>query len=221
MLEVGNKELLQKLIVTGIGTDIGKTVVSAILTQALKASYWKPIQAGELDNSDSIKVKQWCDNTVSILPEFVRLKNPLSPHIASEMEGIQLSLSNFSIPEVNQNLIIESAGGLMVPINNEGLLFIDLIEKWNLPVILVSKHYLGSINHTLLSAEVLKNKNIKVEGIIFVGDENKATESIILKKTGFNCITRIPLVEEINPTFIQQEAKKIIHFFETSSTTIL
>lgn len=211
----------QQFIVTGIGTDIGKTVVSAILIQALKASYWKPIQAGELDNSDSIKVKQWCDNTVFILPEFVRLKNPLSPHIASEMEGIQLLLNDFSIPEVNGNLIIESAGGLMVPINNEGLLFVDLIEKWNLPVILVSKHYLGSINHTLLSAEVLKNKNIKVEGIIFIGDENKATESIILKKTGLNCITRIPLTEEVNSSFIQQEAKKIIHFFETSSTKIL
>lgn len=211
----------KQFIVTGIGTDIGKTVVSAILTQALKASYWKPIQAGELDNSDSIKVKRWCNDTITILPEYIRLKNPLSPHIASEMEGIQLSLSDFSIPEVNGNLIIESAGGLMVPINNEGLLFIDLIKKWNLPVILVSKHYLGSINHTLLSAEVLKNKNVPVEGIIFVGDENKATESIILKKTGLNCITRIPLAEEVNSTFIQQEAKKIIHFFETSSTTIL
>lgn len=211
----------KQFIVTGIGTDIGKTVVSAILTQAFKASYWKPIQAGELDNSDSIKVKQWCDDSVSILPEFVRLKNPLSPHIASEMEGIQLSLNDFSLPEVTGNLIIESAGGLMVPINNEGLLFIDVIKKWELPVILVSKHYLGSINHTLLSAEVLKNQNIQVEGIIFIGNENIATESIILNKTGLKYITRIPLTSEINKEFIQEQAKRISFLFETSSTPIL
>lgn len=211
----------KQFIITGIGTDIGKTVVSAILTQTLKASYWKPIQAGELENSDSIKVKQWCDDSVSILPEFIQLKNPLSPHIASEMEGIQLSLNDFSIPEVNGNLIIESAGGLMVPINNEGLLFIDLIQKWNLPVILVSKHYLGSINHTLLSAEILKSKNIKVEGIIFVGDENKATESIILKSTGLTCIARIPLAKEVNSSFIQSEAKKLSTLLQSSSKSIL
>lgn len=211
----------KQFIVTGIGTDIGKTVVSAILTQAFKASYWKPIQAGELDNSDSIKVKQWCDDSVSILPEFVRLKNPLSPHIASEMEGIQLSLNDFSLPEVTGNLIIESAGGLMVPINNEGLLFIDVIKKWELPVILVSKHYLGSINHTLLSAEVLKNQNIQVEGIIFIGNENIATESIILNKTGLKYITSIPLTSEINKEFIQEQAKRISFLFETSNTPIL
>lgn len=211
----------KQFIVTGIGTNIGKTVVSAILAQAFKASYWKPIQAGELDNSDSIKVKQWCDNSVSILPEFVRLKNPLSPHIASEMEGIQLTISDFSIPEVIGDLIIESAGGLMVPINNEGLLFIDLIQEWNLPVILVSKHYLGSINHTLLSAEVSKSKNIKVEGIIFVGDENKASESIILKATGLACIARIPLASEVNSTFIQCEAKKLSTQFQSTSKSIL
>lgn len=211
----------KQFIVTGIGTDIGKTVVSAILTQAFKASYWKPIQAGELDNSDSIKVKSWCDNSISIIPEFFRLKNPLSPHAASELDNISISLKDLSLPNLDGNLIIESAGGLMVPINNEGLLFIDVIKKWGLPVILVSKHYLGSINHTLLSAEVLKNQNIQVEGIIFIGNENIATESIILKKTGLKYITSIPFTSEINKEFIQEQAKKISLLFKTPSKPIL
>lgn len=200
---------MKRFIVTGIGTDIGKTVVSAILVEALQATYWKPVQAGELENSDSIKIKKWCSESVQILPEAFRLTEPVSPHLAASIDNLNISTKYLKIPELEGDLIIEGAGGILVPLNNEGLLFIDVVKYWDLPVILVSRHYLGSINHTLLTAEILINSNIKVEGIVFVGDENKATEEIILKKTGLPLIARIPLVKEINKEFIQKEANRI------------
>jgi dethiobiotin synthetase len=200
---------MKRFIVTGIGTDIGKTVVSAILVEALQAAYWKPVQAGDLENSDSTKIKKWCSESIQILPEAFRLTAPVSPHLAASIDNLNISTDYLKIPELEGDLIIEGAGGILVPLNNEGLLFIDVVKYWDLPVILVSRHYLGSINHTLLTAEILKNNNIKVEGIVFVGDENKATEEIILKKTGLPLIARIPLVKEINKEFIQKEANRI------------
>ena len=200
---------MKKFIVTGIGTDIGKTVVSSILAEALKATYWKPVQAGDLDNSDSIKIKKWCSESVQVLPEVFRLSQPLSPHSAAEIDNIKITANDLVLPEVDGNFILEGAGGIMVPLNQEGLLFVDLIPMWNLPVILVSRHYLGSINHTLLTAEILQNRGAKIEGVIFVGDENKSTESIILSKTKLKLIARIPIVEEITSEFIKDQAKKI------------
>ena len=200
---------MKKFIVTGIGTDIGKTVVSSILAEALKATYWKPVQAGDLDNSDSIKIKKWCSESVQVLPEVFRLSQPLSPHSAAEIDNIKITANDLVLPEVDGNFILEGAGGIMVPLNQEGLLFVDLIPMWNLPVILVSRHYLGSINHTLLTAEILQNRGTKIEGVIFVGDENKSTESIILSKTKLKLIARIPIVEEITSEFIKDQAKKI------------
>ena len=199
--------MFKQIIVTGIGTDIGKTIVSAILTEALQGSYWKPIQAGDLDASDSLKVKALCSEHITILPETYRLNKAISPHAAANIDGIKIE--NIKIPSINSNLIIEGAGGLMVPLNNDGLLYSDLIKEWNIPVILVSKHYIGSINHTLMTAEILKNKNIQVEGIIFVGDENIPSESIILKLTKLKYITRIPFVKEVTKEFIQKEAFKL------------
>ena len=200
---------MKKFIVTGIGTDIGKTVVSSILAEALKATYWKPVQAGDLDNSDSIKIKKWCSESVQVLPESFRLSQPLSPHSAAEIDNIKITANDLVLPEVDGNFILEGAGGIMVPLNQEGLLFVDLIPMWNLPVILVSRHYLGSINHTLLTAEILQNRGAKIEGVIFVGDENKSTESIILSKTKVKLIARIPIAEEITSEFIKDQAKKI------------
>ena len=200
---------MKQFIVTGIGTDIGKTVVSAILSEALNATYWKPIQAGDLDNSDSIKIKKLCSESVTVLPEAFRLTQPLSPHSAFEIDKIEITENELKLPEVNGNFILEGAGGIMVPINKEGLLFLDLFPLWNLPVILVSRHYLGSINHTLLTAEILQNRGIKIQGIIFVGDENSATESIILHKTKLKLIARIPIVHVITKEFIKDQASKI------------
>ncbi len=195
--------------VTGIGTNVGKTVVSAILSESLKATYWKPVQAGDLDNSDSIKVNRLTSDDVNVLDEKYRLNTPASPHLAAEIDGINIQLSDFSLPTVDGNLIVEGAGGLMVPMNNQGDLYIDLIQKFNLPVILVSMHYLGSINHTLLSIEALKSRNIQIEGIVFVGDENQATEKIILQKTNVRMIARIPLTETVTSDFIKDQSSKI------------
>ena len=198
-----------KFIISGIGTDVGKTVASAIIAQALEATYWKPVQAGDLHFSDSVKVDQWTDEKVIVLPERYRLNQPMSPHAAADIDKIFIQSNDFQIPVVEGNLIIEGAGGLMVPVNSEGLLYIDLFQKWNVPVILISRHYLGSINHTLLSAEALKSRNIPVEGIVFIGDENSATESIILQVTGFKMIGRIPIAEEVNRSFVKEQAQEM------------
>jgi dethiobiotin synthetase len=196
-------------IISGIGTDVGKTVASAIIAQALEATYWKPVQAGDLHFSDSMKVDHWTDEKVIVLPERYLLNQPMSPHAAADIDKVFIQSDDFQIPVVEGNLIIEGAGGLMVPVNSDGLLYIDLFQKWNLPVILISRHYLGSINHTLLSAEALKSRNIPVEGIVFIGDENSATESIILQLTGFKMIGRIPIAEEVNSSFVKEQAQEM------------
>lgn len=198
-----------KLVITGIGTDVGKTVVSSIIAEALKASYWKPIQAGDLDNSDSIKVDLFTDN-VTVLPEAFRLSEPISPHAAAEIDGVEIAKDDLDLPEVGGNLIIEGAGGIMVPVNSNGLTFADIIERWNLPTIVVSRHYLGSINHTLLTLEVLQSRGVTIEGLVFVGAENKATEEIILKSTGVKFLARIPMAKELNKTFVLEQAESII-----------
>jgi dethiobiotin synthetase len=201
----------QKYVITGIGTDVGKTVVSAIISEALEAHYWKPIQAGDLDNSDSLKIAEYTEK-VKVLAEGYRLSQPMSPHAAAEIDGVEIQRSDLKLPEVSGNLIVEGAGGLMVPVNNDGLTFADLIEDWNLPTIVVSRHYLGSINHSLLTAEVLKSRGIDVRGFVFVGDENMATEEIILKSTGLKMIARIPITNQLDKNFIKEQAALIKPF---------
>jgi dethiobiotin synthetase len=179
-----------KLFITGIGTDVGKTITSAIVTQALEADYWKPIQAGDLDNSDSHKIKSQISNSKSqIFENIYKLNTPASPHLAAAIDGITIDLKQIKVPSTDNHLVIEGAGGLLVPLNDNDTI-IDLIKP-DYKIILVSRHYLGSINHTLLSFEALKSRNLKVAGIIFSGDENKATEEIILNKTKAKFIGRI------------------------------
>jgi dethiobiotin synthetase len=195
-----------KVVIAGIGTDVGKTVVSAIVSQALQAAYWKPVQAGDLSWTDSMKVQQYCNEQVEILPEAFLLNQAMSPHAAAEIDGVELKLQDFVIPEISKNLVIEGAGGLCVPLNSKGLLYADVLAHWNLPIILVSRHYLGSINHTLLTVETLKNRSIPILGIIYVGDENKATEKIINLVTQVTCIGRVPMAKELNIEFIQEQS---------------
>ncbi len=179
-----------KIFITGIGTDVGKTVASAIVTEALESDYWKPIQAGDLDNSDTHKVKSQISNPKSqFYPNAYALTTPASPHLAAQLDGIVLDLKQIIEPKTMNHLVIEGAGGVLVPLNDKDCV-IDLIQK-DYKVIVVSRHYLGSINHTLLTIEALQNRKIKVAGIIFSGDENKATEEIILKKSGAAFIGRI------------------------------
>ena len=200
--------MVKQFTITGIGTDVGKTVVSSIVAEALKATYWKPVQAGDLDKSDSIKVESYTSN-VKVLEEAYRLSEPMSPHAAAEIDGMTISLAKLKLPQVDSSFIVEGAGGVMVPLDNDGLTFADAIVSWGLPTIIVSRHYLGSINHSLLTAEVLKSKGIKIAGFVFVGDENKATESIILKHTGIRMIGRIPISEKLDKNFIASQAEKI------------
>ncbi|MGZ5304921.1 MAG: dethiobiotin synthase, partial [Bacteroidia bacterium] len=176
---------MSKLIfVTGIGTGIGKTIVSAILTEALKADYWKPIQTGNIGDSDSETVGNLISNTDSVIhKEAYSLKKPASPHAAATDENITIVEENIILPESqNKILIIEGAGGLMVPLN-DSFLMIDLIQKLKAEVVLVSANYLGSINHTLLSAEALKQRNIPVKGIVFNGEVYHEGEDFILNYT--------------------------------------
>lgn len=199
---------MKQFIITGIGTDVGKTVVSSIVSEALQATYWKPVQAGDLDNSDSIKVERLTKN-VTVLPEAFRLNEPMSPHAAAKLDGIEITSENLKLPSVSGNFIVEGAGGIMVPINSKGFLYVDAFAHWNLPAIVVSRHYLGSINHTLMTIEILKNRGIEIEGIIFVGDEHATTEEAILSNTGLRQIARIPLAKEVNQEFILSQAELI------------
>jgi dethiobiotin synthetase len=179
-----------KIFITGIGTDVGKTIASAIVTQALQADYWKPIQAGDLENSDSHKIQRYISNHKTVIHQnSYKLNTPASPHLAAQIDQITIDLKKITEPKTKNHLVIEGAGGILVPLNNKDCI-IDLIKS-DYKIIVVSRHYLGSINHTLLTMEALKNRNLSVSGIIFSGDENKATEEIILNKTNLKFIGRI------------------------------
>ena len=190
--------------ITGIGTDVGKSIISAILTEALEADYWKPIQAGDLDNSDTKKVQDLISNNKSVFHnEAYKLTEPMSPHAAARIDNIEIDINTIKIPETNNNLIIEGAGGLMVPLNDKDLI-LDLIKSLDVETVLVSQNYLGSINHTLLSIEILKLKGIKVKGIIFNGEENIETEKYILNYSKLPCIGRVKQHTTINKEVILQ-----------------
>jgi dethiobiotin synthetase len=176
--------------VTGISTDVGKTVVAAVITEALKADYWKPIQAGGLDESDAIHLAQWISNSNSkIHKSSIELTSPMSPHAAAEIDGLKIKSKDLKRPATKNSLVIEGAGGLLVPINQKETIANLIWPKDK--IILVSRHYLGSINHTLLSVEYLKALNLNIFGMIFIGDELKSTEDIIAKMTGVRVLGRI------------------------------
>ena len=197
-----------KLFITGIGTDVGKTIASAIITEALQADYWKPIQAGDLENSDSHKIKCFLSNEKTVIhPNSYALNTPASPHLAAELDGIVIDLKKITEPKTENHLVVEGAGGVFVPLNSNDCV-IDLIQS-DYKVIVVSRHYLGSINHTLLTIEALQNRKITIAGIIFSGDENKASEEIILNKTGIKCIGRI----EQEPYFDKNVIKEYADLF--------
>ncbi|MBO6186490.1 MAG: dethiobiotin synthase [Chryseobacterium sp.] len=201
--------LQKKLFITGIGTEVGKTVCSAILTKYFKADYWKPIQSGDLDFSDSMKIKEWVGEHVVIHPEKYRLQLAASPHQSAAEEGVLINSNDFKLPETQNNLIVEGAGGLMVPISDDEFI-IDLIEKINLPVVLVVRNYLGCINHTLLSLMLLEQKNIKIEYLILNGSFPSDSERIICNYIEGNTkIIRIPDLEIITKESIENTLKQL------------
>ena len=195
----------KQYIIAGIGTEIGKTVCSAIVTKALQADYWKPVQAGNLNDGDAYWVQQWVPGT-HVFASTYELQKPLSPHTAAELDGIRIELNAFHVPETAQNLVVELAGGIMVPLNDQQT-NLDLIQHLGLPVILVSKNYLGSINHTLLTYEILKSRNIPMAGIIFNGQTNASGEAFIVKHTGLPVLLRVNEEKEINSSIIAHYAE--------------
>lgn len=192
--------------ITAIGTDSGKTVVSAILLEALKADYWKPIQSGSPTDRDT--VKSMVSANRKFHPEQFLLKTPASPHAAAKIDGISVSVRDLKIPETSNTLIIEGAGGLLVPLNDDELM-IDCIRHFNAEVILVCNIYLGSINHSLLSLEALKSRGIKIKGIIFNGEENIETQNIIMKYANVPCLLHIHKENSITPEIIRKYAEKL------------
>lgn len=196
---------MKKYFVTGIDTDSGKTVASAILTAKLNADYWKPVQAGFPTDSDT--VKSLVDDQV-VHPEGIILKAPMSPHAAARLENIELRLDQFHFPATDNTLIIEGAGGLMVPINDKDFV-IDLAKRFEAQVILVSRNYLGSINHTMLSIDYLLRNGYDVAGIIFNDTPNPETEKFILGYSGLPCLGRIEPLKEISKQTIQSQLKNI------------
>lgn len=198
-----------RLIVAGIGTEIGKTVVSAVLVEALKADYWKPIQSGALDDSDSDAVRWLVSNpTTQIHPEAYRLTQPLSPHAAAERDGVRIDVAAIKTPETGNSLVIELAGGLMVPLNDQDLT-IDWVVQLGFPVVLVSRNYLGSINHTLLSVEACRSRTISLLGLIFNGPTVRETETFLLRYTGLPCIGRIGEEETITTDVVKKYANTL------------
>jgi dethiobiotin synthetase len=192
--------------VTGISTEVGKTISSAILVEALGADYWKPVQAGELEHTDSDRVASLIGGEGTVIhPSSYALKTPMSPHAAAALDGVEIDLKGIVPPKTDNHLVIEGAGGLMVPLNDRDTIF-DLIQPWH-KVILVSRHYLGSINHTLLSLEKLSQKGVRV-GLVFNGDPHPSTEEIILKKSSAFFLGRIHREEGFDRALIKKYAKQ-------------
>lgn len=192
--------------ITAIGTDSGKTLISAIFCKALGYAYWKPIQAG-LEEKDADFLQQFGGNDLQIFPSAYELITPMSPHAAAKIDGVQVQLEKFILP-AEKEIIVEGAGGLMVPMNDE-VFVVDLIEKLKLPVVLVSNIYLGSINHTILSFEILKARNIPIAGIVFNGKTVESTKSFILNYTGVKELLHVQPEKEITEEVIEKYATEL------------
>jgi len=204
---------MQKIFVAGISTEVGKTLASAIITEALSADYWKPIQSGDLDNTDSNTVKSLISNDKTVIhPSSYELKSAMSPHAAAEIEGVRIDRFHIKEPETDNHLVIEGSGGLLVPLNEEDTMF-DIIMP-NYKIIVVSKHYLGSINHSLLTINWLQHKGYDVS-VLFNGNPNPQTENIILHKTGVSLIGRIEEEEVINQEVVKKYAEKFKGILES------
>jgi dethiobiotin synthetase len=194
---------MRPLFITGIDTGVGKTVVAAVLTEKLSADYWKPIQSGDLHQSDTDRVKSLVSNLkTKFHPESYRLMQPFSPHKSAILDEVNIDLEKIALPVTDNQLVIEGAGGIMVPLNSNHLI-IDLIKKLGAEVILVSKNYLGSINHTLLSVEMLKMRNIALKGIVFNGKPDIYSEDIILRISGAKLYATIPEMTKVDKETIK------------------
>ena len=200
----------KRFFVSGISTEVGKTVCSALLVNALQADYWKPVQSGDLHQTDTMRVAAWNGITLPnerFHAETHRLTEPMSPHASAAIDGVHISLEDFQMPETSKPLIVEGAGGLMVPLNDDDTI-LDLMAQLQIPVILVSRNYLGSINHTLLSVAQLRQRQVPIAGIVFNGPVNPSTESVIEHMTKIPVLFRIPELDHISLPAVQALAEQ-------------
>jgi len=191
------------IIVTGTDTDIGKTVFAAGLTAALGARYWKPVQAGLADGSDAASVVTLGVPADRVLPEAYRLTTPCSPHLAAEIDGVTIEPDRLALPDVDSALVVEGAGGVMVPVTRE-LIFADLFARWGKPVVLVARTGLGTINHSLLSIEALRSRGVPILGIAFVGDAVEDSEATIATLGKVRRLGRLPRLDPLNATTLAE-----------------
>jgi dethiobiotin synthetase len=188
---------MRGFIVTGTDTGIGKTVFAAGLAAALAATYWKPIQAGLDDGSDRERAQSL--GVVHTLPEAYRLATPCSPHRAAELDGITIDPARLDLPGSDRPLVVEGAGGVLVPVTRK-LLFADLFARWRLPVILVARTALGTINHSLLSIEAMRARGCHLQGVVFVGDGNEDSERTIAAIGRVDRLGRLPMLDPLDAT---------------------
>lgn len=194
---------MSRYVVTGTDTGIGKTLVAAGLAGHLRARYWKPVQAGLDEESDSEAVRRLTEGRAEVLPEAWRLNTPCSPHEAARIDGVRIDPGALTLPEGDGPLIAEGAGGVLVPVNDETL-YADLFAQWGLPVILVARTELGTINHSLLSLEALRSRGVAVAGIVFSGEENAASEAAITRFGEVRHLGRLPRLDPITPATLAE-----------------
>ena len=187
-----------RIIVTGTDTDIGKTVFCAGLTRLLNGAYWKPIQAGLTGETDSEVVRRLAELSEDrVLPEAWRLRTPASPHYAAERDQVEINPGALTLPVIERPLIVEGAGGLMVPLTRRTL-YVDVFARWGAPVVLCTRTSLGTINHTLLSIEALRQRAVPLIGVAFIGDAHLDNEQVITTMSGVRVLGRLPRLEPLS-----------------------
>ena len=189
--------MTRPIIITGTDTDAGKTVFAAALTQALGAHYWKPVQAGLDGGSDAGTVTSLGIPADRVLAEAYRLTTPCSPHRAAAIDGVAIDLERLALPTVDGTLIVEGAGGALVPLADD-LLFADLFARWRAPVVLVARTALGTINHSLLTIEALRSRGLTILGVVFVGDAVEDSEATIARIGRVRRIGRLPRIDPLD-----------------------
>ncbi len=201
----------ERFIVTGTDTGIGKTIFSALLVQALNGVYYKPIQAGLAEPTDSQTVRRLTGlDATHFLPEVYRLGTPASPHVSAEIDGVEIDIEKLRPKDIDRPLIIEGAGGLLVPLSRQTLL-IDVFARWDARVILCARTTLGTINHTLLSIEALKRRRLPLLGVVFIGDENRDSERTIIEMGGVPRLGRLPMLPTLGPDTLARAFEDHFH----------
>jgi len=200
--------MIKQIAILGIHTGIGKTIASAVIAQAIGADYWKPVQAGT-EERDTVRVRDLLENGQSrVYDEAIVLTQPMSPHVAAQIDSVTIDYTKFRFPQTQKVLLIETAGGVLSPMNDEATMA-DFVKHYNLPAILISQNYLGSINHTLSSIELLRNRNIPLLGVVMNGATNTSSESFIEQYGKTKIIARVPLLKPIAQETVQKCADDI------------